>query len=296
MKNLLFIASILITLLSCSNNQKVKSGFADVNGTSLYYEVAGNGEPIILVHGNFGDRRHWDFQFSELSKNFKVVRYDVRGYGKSAVPKSDEPYTDRDDLKALMEFLQIEKAHISGVSMGSGIIIDFALNYPEKCLSIIPIGPWAMGYGSGKYRTMYSDSLNVVFANVSELLKLEGPKSATDYWWAGDHHFAKTTIRSKSTLDSLLKMGYEYSYWGFLNENKRSFTSPPAIRQLNKIKIPTLIVTAEFDMEPCIEIADIMEKEIEGSKKVSIKGAGHLMNMDKPEEFNKLVKDFINSL
>jgi len=299
MKTIIHIVFILLFLISCNNiseNPDVKTGFAEVNGTTLYYEVAGKGEPIVFVHGNFGDRRHWDFQFEPLSEQFKVVRYDVRGYGKSALPDPDEPYYDRDDLVALMDFLKIEKAHICGLSMGSGIIIDFALHYPERCISLIPIGPWAMGYGDGDFRTPFSDSLNVVFLNLSEILSAQGTKAATDYWWAGDHHFAKTTMRSKATLDSLLKMGYEYSYWGFLNANKRSFTAPPAIGRLNEIHLPTLIITAEYDLEPCIEIADIMEKEIAGSIRISIKNAGHVMNMDKPEEFNTEVIKFITDL
>jgi len=289
---------IFLLLISCNHSNKkpdVKFGFAEVNGTTLYYEVAGKGEPIIFVHGNFGDRRHWDFQFEPLSEQFKVVRYDVRGYGKSALPIPDEIYYDRNDLLALMDFLKIEKAHICGLSMGSGIIIDFALHHPQRCKSIIPIGPWAMGYGDGDFRTPFSDSLNAVFGKLYEILYTQGTRAATDYWWAGDHHFART-LRSKATLDSLLKMGYEYSYWGFLNENKRSFTSPPAIGRLNEIRLPTLIVTADYDLEPSIEIADIMEREIAGSRKISVTDAGHIMNMDKPEEFNAEVIKFINAI
>jgi len=139
---------ILIGLISCNIEDKksiVEKGFAQVNGTKLYYEIAGTGEPLVLLHGNFGDRRHWDFQFYSLSKNYKVIRYDVRGYGKSALPKSDEQYNDYNDLKALLDFLEIEKAHICGLSMGSGIAVDFTIAYPEMSKSLIPIGPWANG-------------------------------------------------------------------------------------------------------------------------------------------------------
>ena len=91
-------------------------------------------------------------------------------------------------------------------------------------------------------------------------------------------------------------MGYDYDYWGFKNPNKRSNPSPTAINRLNEIKVPTLIVTAEFDMAPCITVADLMEKEIKGSKKITMKDAGHCMNMDKPEEFNAELVSFIESL
>jgi 3-oxoadipate enol-lactonase len=299
MKNSIISILILIFLISSTDETKkvnIESGTAEVNGTRLYYEVAGNGEAVVFVHGNFGDRRHWDFQFQSLSTKYKIVRYDVRGYGLSALPKSDETYFDTEDLKALLEYLDIEKAHICGVSMGSGIIVDFALEYPEMCISIIPTGPWAVGFGSNEYKSPAADSLFAVMATTGSIAKEKGSKEATDYFWTGNNVMAKTANKSNSTLDSLLKMGYEYSYWGFLNPNKRSNTSPPAIGRLDEIKIPALIVTAEYDVEACIEIADIMEKEIEGSIKVSIKDAGHLMNMDKPDEFNKIISEFIDNL
>jgi 3-oxoadipate enol-lactonase len=293
-----FIISILlISFSSCKDiNTACVTGFAEVNCTSLYYEVAGKGEPIVFVHGNFGDRRHWDYQFEPLSKSYKVVRYDVRGYGKSALPKPDETYYDTGDLKALLEYLGIKKAHICGVSMGSGIIIDFALEYPDMCLSIIPTGPWAVGFGENEYISPAADSLFNVMAKTTTIAKEQGSKEATDFFWTGNIVMAPTANKSKSTLDSLLKMGYDYSYWGFLNQSKRSYTTPPAIGRLKEIKIPALIITAEYDADACKEIAEIMDNDIQNSVRVSIKGAGHLMNMDKPEEFNRYLTEFFDTL
>jgi pimeloyl-ACP methyl ester carboxylesterase len=85
---------------------------------------------LCYIHGSFGDRRFWNLQFVELSKKYKVLRYDVRGYGRSALPDTAEAYRDCDDLNALMDFLKITKAHICGLSLGSIIALDFALAYP----------------------------------------------------------------------------------------------------------------------------------------------------------------------
>ena len=153
MKNLIFFFSLLLLLISCSTANKSlepENGYAEVNGTKLYYEVGGSGEPIVFVHGNFGDIRHWDFQMEAFPEKFKVLRYDVRGYGNSSVPDTATSYRDCDDLSALMDYLEIEKAHICGLSMGSRIAIDFALAYPDRCLSLIPIGPWPGGWGGGQ--------------------------------------------------------------------------------------------------------------------------------------------------
>ena len=298
MKTLLYILSVILLISSCNNARKStesERGFAEVNGTKLWYEVTGSGDPIVFIHGNFGDHRHWDFQIEPLSKDFKIIRYDVRGYGKSAIPDSVEYYRDCDDLKALMDYLEIDRANICGVSMGSGIAVDFALAYPEYCISLIPIGPWANGYGSGQYRTKVSDSLFQIFGKVFELISSKGPKEATDYWWTGNNEIKNTVVKQR-TLDSLLIMGYEYSWWGFLNPNGRESVTPPAMEVLSTIKSPTLIVTAENDIEACKEVADLMHNQIDNSQMISINSAGHLMNMDNPEEFNRVISDFIHSL
>lgn len=287
-----------LSMAACGNGKQpsnIKTGYAEVNGTKLYYEVAGKGEPIVFIHGNFGDHRHWDFQFGPLSKNYKVVRYDLRGFGKSALPKSYEPYNDWNDLKALLEFLKIDKAHICGLSGGSSAAVDFALTYPQMCLSLIPIGPWAGGYGSGDYKSPNADSLFIGLARIDDIVKSEGIKSATDYIWKGNNCLART-VKNQRTLDSLLQMGYDYSFWFHLNNSPEENLEPSAMSRLKEIKLPTLIITAENDLVSCKEIAGIMENEISGSKKVTMKGAGHIMNMDKPEEFNQYLTEFIDTL
>ena len=90
-------------------------GFAEVNGTRLYYERADAGDPIVLIHGLAVDSRYWQAQFEALAQHYRVVRYDLRGFGKSALPTA-EPYTHADDLKALLDDLGIERAHILGNS------------------------------------------------------------------------------------------------------------------------------------------------------------------------------------
>ncbi len=105
----------------------------------------------------------------------------------------------------------------------------------------------------------------------------------------------KTVVTTRAR-HALLKMGYEYSWWRYLHTSKREQAFPMAIKKLNEIKIPTLIVTAEYDLALCKDIAAIMAKEIPGAKLISIKGAGHIMNMDQPEEFNKIISKFIDGI
>lgn len=297
MKALFTFAFIVAGTLICQAQQKQDfiSGIAEVNDTKLYYEMAGEGDVIVFVHGNVGDRRHWDYQFLSLSKDFKVIRYDVRGYGNSALPDSKIAYGNHEDLKALLDYLKVSKAHVCGLSMGSGTVVSFAIAYPEMCKSLIPIGPWAGGYCSGESKTPACDSLSYVMGKLSSIAAEKGAKAATDYFWTGNDLF-RNTVRSEEALDHLLMIGYDYSFWGFMNQRKRLPNRSIAIDHLKEIKIPTLIVTAQYDLEVCREIAEVMKKEIPNSKLVSIENAGHCMNIEKPEVFNEILVDFINEL
>lgn len=292
-----FIAAILFfTLQSSAQSIPVKktidSGYAEVNNTRLYYEFAGAGEPIVFIHGSFGDRRHWDYQFKELSKRYKVVRYDLRGFGKSALPREEEVYRDCDDLSALLNYLGIKKAHVCGLSFGSFIVIDFALAYPDRCLSLIPIGPRVTGDDIEEYKAN-SDSLRAVIAKAVDILRSKGRKDATDYLWGGDNALT-TSVRSSKTRNALLQMGYEYSWWRHLHPSKREYAFSQATKHLGEIKMPTLIVTSDYDLAICKQVATTLAKEISGAQLISIKGAGHIMNMDKPREFNKTISKFID--
>ena len=284
-----------VTAQSKTKPKTIDSGYAEVNKTKLYYEIAGKGEPLILIHGSFGDRRFWDLQFRELAKKYQVLRYDVRGYGRSALPDPEQVYRDADDLNALMDFLGIKIGHICGLSLGSIIAIDFALAYPDKCRSLIPVGPRVAGDNRDEYKNKNSDSVSGIIAKTTEIAKTKGTKDATDYLWTGDHAMGKTVVTSE-TRRALLKMGYEYSWWRYLHTSKREQAFPMAIKKLKEIKIPTLVVTAGYDLELCKEVAAIIAKEIAGAKLISIKNAGHMMNMDKPAEFNKIISEFIDQL
>ena len=267
------------------------SGYAEVNNTRLYYEIAGKGPTIVFIHGSFGDRRFWDFQMS-LSKKYRVLRYDLRGFGKSALPKEEEVYRDCDDLLALLNYLKIEKAHICGLSYGSFIAIDFALAYPQKCLSLIPIGPRVAGDDLDEYKAN-SDSFKTIVAKAVDILKTTGKKEAADFLWAGDNGLSKS-LQSSRARQMLITMGYEYSWWRHLHPSKREYAFPQAIKHLDQIKMPTLVVTADFDVPICKQVAATLKSEIRDSKLISISHASHIMNMDRPEQFNKALSQFIH--
>ena len=115
-----------------------QQGFIEVNGTRLYYEMAGAGDAVVFLHGFTLDTRMWDDQFERFAEQYHVIRYDLRGFGQSAVP-TDAPYAHFDDLKALLDALGIEQAHLVGLSKGGGVALDFALAFPTYVRGLVLI-------------------------------------------------------------------------------------------------------------------------------------------------------------
>ena len=114
----------------------VDQGFAHVNGTSLYYEVAGTGQPLVLIHGFSLDTRMWNDQVEVFAEQYQVIRYDLRGFGQSALPTT-VPYSHPDDLHALLAYLGIDQAFILGLSLGGAVAVDFAVTYPDATAALI---------------------------------------------------------------------------------------------------------------------------------------------------------------
>jgi pimeloyl-ACP methyl ester carboxylesterase len=268
---------------------QIEPGYAEVNDTRLYYEVAGSGDAILLIHGNGGDRRHWDEQFEVFAKNYKVVRFDVRGFGKSATPIEGQPYRCIDDIKALLDYLGITKAHIAGFSLGCAFALDFVIEHPEMSRSLIAVGPWIFGY-----RSESSSELSSAFGDILNVLEKEGKAPAFEYWM--NRPSFKESFKDPTVYDRVMEMGKDFQFWHFTHKDPIQHLDPPASEQLDKIQVPVLIVTAEFDLKACREMADHLEKTIPNSKKVDLMDAGHVMALEKPAEFNKAILDFLNEL
>src|SRR5258707_15020052 len=121
-----------------------QSGFAEVNGARLYYELAGASSPVALLHAGIADSGMWDDQFAHFAVAHQVLRFDMRGFGQSSMP--DEPYSLSDDLYGLLRQLGIGLAAIVGVSIGSATAIRFAIEHPEMVTGLVPVGAGLGGF------------------------------------------------------------------------------------------------------------------------------------------------------
>ena len=122
-----------------------ETGLAEVNGARIYYEVAGEGDPLVLVHAGIADSRMWEDQLMAFADRYRVIRYDMRGFGMTAMVKG--PFSHHEDLRALLDSLGVERANLVGCSMGGKTVLDFALEYPQKVGNLVLVGSAVGGFG-----------------------------------------------------------------------------------------------------------------------------------------------------
>ncbi len=261
-------------------------GFAPVEGTRLYYEVKGSGDPLVLIHGGQLDSRMWDDQFETLAASFRVLRYDVRGFGGS--PAGDRAYSNTADLAALMDYLDMPQAHLVGLSMGGTIAGDFAVIYPGRVLSLVLSGPGLTGFDPEG-----PEELGRYFAMV-RTARDEPPDSLVRLWLSDPIMApAAADARIAARLEQLTRENVDawLNNWALVRE-----PDPPTARRLADIQAPTLILVGSRDVPSIFAVVDTMSRSIPGAKKVVIQGAGHMANMEKPAEFNAAVVEFLKGL
>jgi 3-oxoadipate enol-lactonase len=259
--------------------------FAEVNGTRLYYEVSGGGDPLVLVHGFTLDTRMWDDQVQAFAPHYRVVRYDLRGFGRSALP-GKERYAHYEDLHALLEHLGLARAHVLGLSLGGAVAVDFALAYPEMVASLVLVD--ASGLGG----FTWPDELAGWFASIYAAARSGDLPLAKQRWLSTDWF---TPARSRPGVAAqLAQMVADYSGWHFMHRDPARSLAPPANARLSAIRAPTLVILGELDL-PFYNypLADRLAQEIPGAQKVVMPGVGHMANMEAPGRFNAIVLPFL---
>lgn len=257
-----------------------------VNDTKLYYEVMGEGQPLVLVHSGGFDRRLWDEQCPVFADHYQVIRYDVRGHGES--PPPTKPYSDAEDLYSLFQELHIEKAHLVGLSFGGSIIIDFALAHPEMVDSLILVAPDVNGYA-------FSAEFTQAFVKMITSIEQDDGTPAGDLFLQSS--LLMPAMENSAVAHKLRPLARENARFWLINPlfRRDSFVAPPATQRLAEIQAPTLLIVGDRHVPDVQTEARLLESGIAGIKKVVIPGAGHLVNIEKPQEFNHTVLDFLST-
>lgn len=270
------------------SSQESHREFAPVNGARLAYQMAGQGRPLVLIHAGIADSRMWDEHFEEFSRHFRVIRYDIRGFGQSVMPAGT--YADHDDLFGLLTALSIAKASILGVSFGAKIALDFALDHPDMMEALVLTSPALGGRTPSALSQQQDDEIDAVYetGDLAGAVELELRR-----WVDGPNRtpgIVDQAVREKvREMDS-----YNFDLAG--EEGVQQPLDPPAAGRLGEIRTPTLVIVGDGDVPDTLENAETLSAGIEGAQKKVIHNTAHMLSMEKPQEFNRLVVNFLNAL
>ena len=262
-----------------------QQGFAEANGASLYYEMAGAGRPLVMLHGHLVDHRQWDDQFAAFTTAYQVVRYDARGFGGSTLPPA--PFSHADDLFQLMRFLGLEQAALMGCSGGGGICLDFALQHPGMVEALVlvasnvdgyqpsgPIPPRLLAYFQARQSGDRDQAVELSLQAFTDGRRESGQVNAM----ARERTRLMTAaLLARPAVPEAVPQGLQ----------------PPALERLSEIRAPTLAIVGANDDAMLHDIAAVFVARIPGAQSVVIPDAGHHPNLEHPELFNQIVRTFL---
>lgn len=255
----------------------MKSGSLAYNNGKIYYELRGSGEPVVFMHGFTLDCTTWQPQVAFFGKDYQVITYDARGFGKSSLPKG--PYSHTADLRALLGHLGVPRAHIVGLSMGGRNAINFALTNPEMVTSLALLDTALGGYKSEVDWDVHAIE--------------QGIKNAKENWL--NHEIFAATRKQPAVVAALRLVVNGYSGWHWLHGDPQEPMEIPALNRLHEIAQPTLVMVGEEDLAYFHNIANVLAAEIPNAQKIVVPNAGHMVNIEAPDRVNQLLAEFIAS-
>jgi pimeloyl-ACP methyl ester carboxylesterase len=265
------------------------------DGVKLAYEEAGAGTPIVFVHEFAGDLRSYETQMRYFARRYRCIAFNARGYPPSDVPSDATKYSQdraRDDIRAVLDALQLPQAHVVGISMGGFATLHFGMTYPERALSLVVAG---CGYGAepGK-RDQFHAETDRTIANIER----DGMAKVAETYGTGPTRvqLMRKDPRGFAEFMSQLK---EHSTQGSANTMRGVQRMRPSLYELvermKALTVPTLIMTGDED-DPCLEPALLMKRAIRSAQLVVLPGTGHALNLEEPDLFNRFVDDFLHQV
>jgi len=278
----ILIMTVAVTVGAEEVAEQMENGYLNVPGGRLFYEKAGQGEPIVLLHDGLLHREVWDDQFRVWAADHTVVRYDRRGYGSSDLPT--EPYSDTDDLAAIFEHFKIGSAIVMGMSAGGRLAIDFTLQHPHRVTHLVLVGAVVGGMSYSQHFWGRGGRLTPEI--------IADPDRYRNYWTDIDpYDIWEGSTEARQRARVLLAANPHN-----LSGDKHRLVIPPersAINHLGEIKVPTLIVVGEYDIADVHTHAGAIEAGIAGSSRIVVPNSGHLVPLEQPEQFMQVVGTFM---
>jgi len=263
----------------------VESGYIQVDGGKIFYEAAGQGPVIIMIHDGLLHRETWNAQFAVFAKHYRVIRWDRRGYGRSSTPTS--AFSQLDDLFAVLKGLKVERATLLGCSAGGLLAIHFALDHPQMVTALVLVGPIVSGLEFSDHFTTRGNR-GIPAPDVPVAQKIDYWSSKDPWIMAPENTSARQKFKTLLTANpqNLQGTGQQFARW----------PDQPALDRLSQIKVPTLLVVGESDIPDVHAHVGAIQAGIAGSKRVVLNRSGHLPQVEVPDAFNEVVLGFLNNI
>ena len=263
-----------------------------VNGIHLSYEEAGQGVPLVFVHEFAGDARSWHPQVRHFARRYRTIAFNARGYPPSDVPDDPGLYSQDhavEDIRGLLDALGVERAHVCGLSMGGYATLLFGLRHAARARSLVVAG---CGYGSvAADRQAFRKDAEAV----ARRLETEGMAPIADVYARGPMRVQFEDKDPVGWREFHVQLAGGSALGHALTLRGVQMTRPSIFeleKELEGLDRPTLIVTGDED-EPCLEPGLFLKRKIRTSGLVVLPKAGHTINLEEPEGFNRAVGDFL---
>jgi pimeloyl-ACP methyl ester carboxylesterase len=265
------------------------------DGVKLHFQEVGSGIPIVFVHEFAGDCRSWESQFRHFGRRYRCIAYNARGFPPSDVPPEPERYSQaraRDDIRAVLDGLKIDKAHIVGLSMGGFATLHFGFIYPDRARSLAVGG---CGYGAApERRPQFVEESEIIAARFGQL----GMARTAESYALGParvQHQNKDPRGWREFADQFAEHSEIGSALTMRGVQMRRPSLYDLTGEMKKIAAPTLIMTGDEDW-PCLEPGILMKKTIPTAGLVVMPNCGHAINLEEPDAYNRHLDDFFHAV
>lgn len=263
--------------------------WVEVEDGRLWVEVAGEGDGVVLVHPGLWDLRAWDPQVEALTERYRVVRYDLRGYGRSTRPEPGRPYSEVRDLIAVMDATGTPEAALIGCSLGGMVALDAALSHPRRVWGLVMVASAPRGLEETPEEEAWGEGMT---ASVEAAIQAGDAARAMDLElevWAslGADDPAGRAIR---------EIAFDNLHTLTMDDSGAEELRPPAAERLEEVAAPTLVLPADLDPPVMRRASQILAERIPGARLVRIPRVDHVIGMRRPEDFNREVLAFLASV
>ena len=259
---------------------------------TLHREVAGDGPGVALIHSTVCDSRMWDTEFAALAERYHVLRFDLRGYGRSELPPG--PYSFVDDLRGLLDEAGLERAALIGVSGGAALALDFALAEPKRVAALVLAAPAVGGLD-------WSEEVQRFGAREDELLDagdLDGAVELNLRMWVDGPRRGPDEVDAamRAKVGEMQRRAFDVQLAAFAGDEQpgpQARLDPPASQRLEEVRAPTLVIVGDADVPDILERADLLGSRIPNARQVVLPEVAHMVNLERPETFLALVEEFL---